>query len=63
MRILDSVDYKIEIPTDSDTLATWLDNYADDWGIVLRFIERVATRQNLIIKSLEVLEILRKKYE
>lgn len=61
--ILESVDYMINIPTDSETLANWLDAYADDWGTVLTFIERIANRQGIVIKSTEVAEILRKKYE
>lgn len=63
MNILESTQYIITIPTDSEELATLLDNHAGDWGEVLQFLEGLAHSQGIVIKGREVGEIMRKKYE
>lgn len=63
MNILEGTQYIITIPTDSDELATLLDNYANDWTIVLDFIDTVSKRQGVIINRKEVAEKVRKMYE
>jgi len=63
MNILESTQYIITIPTDSEELATLLDNHAGDWGEVLQFLEGLALSQGIVFKRREVAEIMRKKYE
>lgn len=63
MNILESTQYIITIPTDSEELATLLDNHAGDWGEVLQFLEGLANTQGIVFKRREVAEIMRKKYE
>lgn len=63
MNILEGTQYIITLPTDSDELATLLDNYANDWTIVLDFIDTVSKRQGVIINRKEVAEKMRKMYE
>lgn len=63
MNILEGTQYIITLPTDSDELATLLDNYANDWTIVLDFIDTVSKRQGVIINRKEVAEKVRKMYE
>lgn len=62
MNILEGTQYIITLPTDSDELATLLDNYANDWAIVLDFIDTVSKRQGVIINRKEVAEKVRKMY-
>lgn len=63
MNILEGTQYIITLPTDSDELATLLDNYANDRTIVLDFIDTVSKRQGVIINRKEVAEKVRKMYE
>ena len=63
MNILEGTQYIITLPTDSDELARLLDNYANDWTIVLDFIDTVSKRQGVIINRKEVAEKMRKMYE
>lgn len=63
MNILEGTQYIITLPTDSDELARLLDNYAQDWAIVLDFIDTVSKRQGVIINRKEVAEKMRKMYE
>lgn len=61
-KILDSVDYVLDIPTNPEELATLLDSYALDWGTVLNFIDAVATRRGISIDRERVCEIMIRKY-
>lgn len=63
MNILDSTQYIITIPTNSEELANLIDNYAHDWSPVLDFFDSVSKSQGITINKREVAEILRKKYE
>ena len=42
------------IPTDSTELANLLDNYSYNWLDVLKFLDKVATFQGIIINKSEV---------
>lgn len=61
--ILESTAYILTIPTDSEELATLLENHAGDWAPVLSFFESLAHSRCIALKSREVAEIMRKKYE
>ena len=63
MNILESTQYIITIPTDSEELATLLENHAGDWAPVLDFLDDVSASQGIVINRREVAEIMRKKYE
>lgn len=63
MKILESFDYMITIPASSEEIATLLENYAGDWSEVLPFLAGVAESQGIVIKSTEIAEIMRRKYE
>lgn len=62
MNILEGTQYIITLPTDSDELATLLDNYANDWTIVLDFIDTVATKRGVTLDVREVSRIMKRKY-
>lgn len=55
-------DYKLDIPTNPEELATMLDNYALDWGVVLDFLDTVATRRGITLDRGEVCRIMKDKY-
>lgn len=55
--------YMIDIPSNPEELATLLDNYALDWGTVLVFLDRVATKRGIHLDSAKICEIMKRKYE
>ena len=54
--------YMIDIPTDPAELASLLDNYALDWGIVLGFLDTVAIKRGIVLDKEKVCEIMKSKY-
>lgn len=55
-------EYIIDIPTNPEELATMLDNYAQDWGMVLNFLDTVATRRGITLDVEAVCRIMKRKY-
>jgi hypothetical protein len=62
MKILQSVDYKIEVPTDVEELATLLDNYSPDWAMTLDFLCKVGERQGIHIDRRAVMHKMTEIY-
>ena len=54
--------YMIDLPTSPEELATLLDNYAQDWGIVLNFLDAVATKRGIVLDVHKICEILKRRY-
>lgn len=55
-------EYVIDIPTNPEELATLLDDYAEDWGIVLKFLDTVSTKRGIMLDTHKICEIMKKKY-
>lgn len=51
--------YLIDIPTDSWELANLIYNNSYDWAVVLDFFDQVAKKRGIVIKTLEVAEMIR----
>lgn len=62
MNILEGTQYIISLPTDSEDLASILDDYASDWVEALEFLNNYATSQGIVINKREVAEIMARKY-
>jgi len=54
--------YLIQIPTDSQELASLLWNYSTDWAEALEFVDRYCKSQGIVIKKQEVIEIIKTQY-
>jgi len=54
--------YMIDIPTNPEELATFLDNYTEDWGVTLSFLAKVAGSRGTHLDIDTVSKIMRKKY-
>lgn len=62
MKILDSINYTVSIPTDVEELDTMLDVYTYDWAVVLDFLCAVANKQGLHIDKRAVAHKMAEKY-
>ena len=56
--ILENI-YMIDIPTNSEDLATLIYNNSYDWAVVLDFFDQVAKKRGIVIKTLEVADMIR----
>lgn len=51
--------YMIDVPTNSEDLANLIYNNSYDWAVVLDFFDQVAKKRGIIIKTLEVADMIR----
>lgn len=62
MNMLDSNSHLIIIPTDPKELAVLLDTYAQDWGMVLNFLEGIAHKSGIPLETDSVSKIMTVQY-